>query len=84
MSIFPNGKGYEFTRNPKISSHSKEKTSRKRMIMMKDENEKDEKIGKHYVDGEVLQLIGLRGKMELEFSKIQKKIKIYKMIIIII
>jgi hypothetical protein len=42
--------------------------------MLKDKNEKDEKVGKHYVDGEVLHLIDLRGEMELEFSKYKKKL----------
>jgi hypothetical protein len=54
---------------PKLIPIVKEKISRKRTIMMKDENEKGKKFRKHWVDGEVLHLIGLKGEMELEFSK---------------
>ncbi len=40
---------------------------------MKDENEEGDKVGKNWVDGEVLHLIALRGKMEPKFAKNAKK-----------
>jgi len=46
------------------------------IIIMKEEDEvgeKVEKAGKHWADGEVLHLIPLHGKMELEFIKNAKK-----------
>ncbi len=48
---------------------------RKKLIMMKDEDVNNEKTRKNQVDGEVLHLIDLGGKMELEFAINVKKIK---------
>jgi hypothetical protein len=42
----------------------KKKVPRKKVIVVKD---KDEKSWKNWLDGEVLHLIALRGEMELEF-----------------
>jgi hypothetical protein len=39
------------------------------VIVAKDEDEKVEKFENKLVDGEVLHLITLKGKMELEFAK---------------
>jgi hypothetical protein len=39
------------------------------MIVVKDENEEDEKVEKSYVNGEILHLIALKGEMALEFTK---------------
>ncbi len=41
--------------------------------MVKDKNEEGEKVGKIWVDGELLYLISLRGKKELELAKNAKK-----------
>jgi hypothetical protein len=43
------------------------------MIVLKDEDEEDEKVEKIQVDGEILHLIALKGKMELKFTKNTKK-----------
>ncbi len=39
------------------------------MIVVKDEDEEDEKVEKSQVDGEILHLIALKGEMALEFTK---------------
>ncbi len=49
---------------------TKKKTS---IVTMKEEDEDDEKVGKNWVDGEVLHLIALQGGMELESTKNVKK-----------
>ncbi len=36
---------------------------------MKDKDEEGEKVGKNWVDGEIFQLIALRGEIELDFAK---------------
>jgi hypothetical protein len=51
----------------------KKKTLMKKVIVVKDENEKGEKAKNNWVDGEVLHLIALTGEMELELPKMQKK-----------
>jgi hypothetical protein len=43
------------------------------IITMKKEDEEVEKVGKNWVDGEVLHLIALRREMEFEFTKNAKK-----------
>ncbi len=45
----------------------------KKVIVVKDENEKGEKAKNNWVDGEVLHLIALTGEMELELAKNAKK-----------
>jgi len=44
MSIFTNGKGYEFTRDVETSSHSKKESTKENMIVVKDKDEEDEKV----------------------------------------
>jgi hypothetical protein len=61
-----------------LSLLPKKKAMKKKavIIIMKEEDEvgeKVEKAGKHWADGEVLHLIPLHGKMELEFIKNAKK-----------
>jgi hypothetical protein len=51
----------------------KKKTLMKKVIVVKDENEKGEKAKNNWVDGEVLHLIALTGEMELELAKNAKK-----------
>jgi hypothetical protein len=36
---------------------------------MKEEDEEDVKVGKNWVDGEIFQLITLRGEIELDFAQ---------------
>jgi hypothetical protein len=36
---------------------------------MKDKDEEGEKVGKNWVDGEIFQLITLRGEIELDFAQ---------------
>jgi hypothetical protein len=47
----------------------KKKTLRKKAIVVKDKNEEGDKVGKNWVDGEILHLIVLKGEMELKFAK---------------
>jgi hypothetical protein len=51
---------------PKFVSITKNRAPKKQAVVVKDE---DEKVEKKLVDGEVLHLIILKGKMELEFAK---------------
>ncbi len=53
----------------------KKKTLRKKVVVVKDTNEEDDKVGKNWVDGEVLHLIVLKGEMELKFAQNAKKRK---------
>ncbi len=50
----------------------KKRAPRKKVIVVKDKNEKGDKAKKNWVDGQ-LHLIALRGKMELEFAKNARK-----------
>ncbi len=47
----------------------KKKAPNKNTIVMKNENEKGEKVGKNWVDDEILHLIAIGREMELEFAK---------------
>jgi hypothetical protein len=47
---------------------------------MKEEDDEDEKVGKIWEDGEVLQLIALWREMELEFTKNVKKQRKFQLI----
>jgi 5'-3' exonuclease len=63
---------------PKLVPFPKKRTTKKKVviIIMKEEDEegeKAEKVGKNWVDGEVLHIIALRKEMELEFTKNAKK-----------
>jgi hypothetical protein len=60
---------------PNLVSITKNKALKKKAVVVKDEDEKAEKARKNLVDGEMLHLITLRGKMELEFAKNAKKTK---------
>ncbi len=55
---------------PNLVSITKNKAPKKKAVVVKDEAEK---ARKKLVDGEMLHLITLRGKMELEFAKNAKK-----------
>jgi hypothetical protein len=63
--IFTNGKKFGFIRNTQTNSFSqKKRTTKKKVVIftMKEEDEegeKAEKVGKNWVDGEVLHLIAL-------------------------
>ncbi len=54
----------------------KKKTPSKKTIVMKNKNEKGEKVEKNWVDDETLHRIVIRGEMELEFAK--KNVKKHK------
>jgi hypothetical protein len=54
---------------PKLVPIPKKKTPRKKVVVVKDKDEKGNKVGKNWVDGEVLHLITLKGEMEFEFAK---------------
>ncbi len=53
----------------KSISTTNNRAPKKKVIVAKDEDEKVEKFENKLVDGEVLHLITLKGKMELEFAK---------------
>jgi hypothetical protein len=46
---------------------------KKKLVVMKDEDEGGDKVGQHWVDVEILRLIVLKGEMELIFAKNAKK-----------
>jgi len=46
---------------------------RKKLVVMKDEDEGGDKVGKNWVDVEIVHLIVLKGEMELIFAKNAKK-----------
>ncbi len=75
MPIFTSGRGFGLQEIFKPTPIPKKKTLRKKAIVMKDTNEKDDKVGKNWVDGEVLHLIVLKGEMELKFAPKKKKKK---------
>ncbi len=63
---------------PKPAPLPKNRTTKKKVVIitMKEEDEEGEKAkkaGKNSANGEVLHLIALQGKMELEFTKNAKK-----------
>jgi hypothetical protein len=58
---------------PKLISITKNKEPKKKMVVVKDEDEKVKKTRKNLVHGEVLHLITIKEKMELEFAKNAKK-----------
>lgn len=52
---------------------------------MKEEDEEDVKVGKNWVDGEILHLISLWGKMNLEFVlNAKKQDKLYSLLEILV
>jgi len=54
MPIFISGRGFGFTRDPSTSSHSKENnTKKKKAVVLKDQDERGEKVGKNWLNGEV-------------------------------
>jgi hypothetical protein len=46
---------------------------KKKLVVMKDEDEGGDKVGQNWVDVEILRLIVLKGEMELIFAKNAKK-----------
>ncbi len=58
---------------PKLVPIPKKKAPRKKVVVVKDNDEEGDKVGKNWVDGEVLHPIALRGQMEFEFPKNAKE-----------
>ncbi len=73
MPIFTSGRGFGLQEIFKPTPIPKKKTLRKKAVVMKDTNEEDNKVGKNWVDGEVLHLIVLKGEMELKFAQNAQK-----------
>jgi hypothetical protein len=73
VPIFTSGRGFGLQEIFKPTPIPKKKTLRKKAVVMKDTNEEDNKVGKNWVDGEVLHLIVLKGEMELKFAQNAQK-----------
>jgi len=56
-----------------VPIQKKKKKPKKKVVVMKYEDERGKKVGKNWVDDEKLHLIILRGKMEFELTKNEKK-----------
>ncbi len=75
MPIFTSGMDLDLQEIPKPVPTLMKKTPRKKAIVVKDEDEEGEKVGKKWVDVEILQLIALKGEMEFDFAKKKEKKK---------
>ncbi len=75
MPIFTSEGDLDCKRSLNQLPFQRKKTLRKKVVVVKDTNEEDDKVGKNWVDGEVLHLIVLKGEMEFKFAQNAKKRK---------